>query len=421
MSEVVLSVAFKYEADARARKLLEDFRDMVNFCIEKALEAKVTSYARLRKLVYAEFRARWPGYASHWCHSAVRVATSMLKSWRKRCRRGEADPGRPPRARKLFMRLDDHVARFRGDRVVITVEPRRYLVLRLTLGEYQRRFVEAWRRGELRVGEIVVNEKYVLVPFRKTVDLTNPREWIALNVNETNVTGVSSNPHVYRWDLSELRRIYWTYHEIRRKIQRIKGRRKRRLLEKYSRRLRNRTRDLLHKISRKIVDTAIELAAGIIMENLRGIKRRKRSRLLNRRLHNFWPARRLQFYVDYKARLAGLPVQYLNPRGTSSLCPSCGGRLVEAPNGRRLLRCPRCGLEGDRDVIACLNLLKMWGAPARPERLAMKTRPRVGARKPLLEGQGGAPVPPERLPMTLGRGESLPQTRFNTILNGMKR
>ncbi|RLE97622.1 MAG: transposase, partial [Thermoprotei archaeon] len=201
MSEVVLSVAFKYEADARARKLLEDFRDMVNFCIERALEAKVTSYARLRKLIYAEFRARWPGYASHWCHSAVRVATSMLKSWRKRCRRGEADPGRPPRARKLFMRLDDHVARFRGDRVVITVEPRRYLVLRLTLGEYQRRFVEAWRRGELRVGEIVVNEKYVLVPFRKTVDLTNPREWIALDVNETNVTGVSSNPHVYRWDL----------------------------------------------------------------------------------------------------------------------------------------------------------------------------------------------------------------------------
>ncbi|MCD6356990.1 MAG: transposase [Thermoproteales archaeon] len=393
MSEVVLSVAFKYEADARARKLLEDFRDMVNFCIERALEAKVTSYARLRKLVYAEFRARWPGYASHWCHSAVRVATSMLKSWRKRCRRGEADPGRPPRARKLFMRLDDHVARFRGDRVVITVEPRRYLVLRLTLGEYQRRFVEAWRRGELRVGEIVVNEKYVLVPFRKTVDLTNPREWIALDVNETNVTGVSSNPHVYRWDLSDLRRIYWTYHEIRRRIQRIKGRRKRRLLEKYSRRLRNRTRDLLHKISRRIVDTAVKLGAGILMEDLRGIKRKRRRRSLNRRLHNFWPARRLQFYVEYKAKLFGLPVQYLNPRNTSSQCPACGGRLVEAPNGHRLLRCPRCGLEGDRDVIACLNLLKMWGVP----------------------------VPPERLPMILGRGEPLPQTRFDTILNGMKR
>ena len=230
----------------------------------------------------------------------------------------------------------------------------------------------------------------MLVPFRKTVDLTDPEEWIALDVNETNVTGVSSNPHVYRWDLSELRRIYWTYHEIRRRVQRIKGRRRKRLLEKYSRRLGNRVRDMLHKVSRSIVEAARGLGAGIIMEDLKGIKRKRRGRSLNRRLHNFWPARRLQLYVDYKARLAGLPVHYLDPRDTSSLCPVCGGKLVKAPNGRRVLRCPRCKLEGDRDVIACLNLLKMWGA--------LK------------------PVPPERLPMTSGRGEPLPQTRFDMIL-----
>ena len=133
MSEVVLSVPFRYEPGGEVRKLLEEFRDMVNFCVERALEANVTSYARLRNLVYTEFRSRWPGYASHWCHSAVRVASSMLKSWRRKCRRGEADSSRPPRARKLFMRLDDHVARFRGDRVLITVEPRRYLELRLIL------------------------------------------------------------------------------------------------------------------------------------------------------------------------------------------------------------------------------------------------------------------------------------------------
>ena len=99
------------------------------------------------------------------------------------------------------------------------------------------------------------------------------------------------------------------------------------------------------------------------MENLKGIKRKRRSRVHNRRPHNFWPARKLQFYIEYKAKLSGLPVQYLNPRGTSSLCPVCGGRLRKAPNGRRLLRCSRCGLEGDRDAIACLNLLRMWGAP----------------------------------------------------------
>jgi len=391
MAEVVLSVPFRYKASGDVRKILEDFRDMVNFCIQKALETGVTSFARLRKLIYGEFRARWPNYASHYCHSAVRVATSMLKAWKNKCRKGQADPNRPPKARKLFMRLDDHVAKFKGDKIIITTTPRRYVMLELVISEYQKRFVEAWKRGEVKVGEIVVNEECVLVPFRKAVDLTKPDEWIALDMNETNVTGISTNPHVFRWDLSELRRIYWTYHEIRRRIQAIKGPRRARLLEKYSRRLRNKTRDLLHKISRAIVNTAKELKAGIIMEDLNGIKRRNRGRSLNRRLHGFWPVRRLQFYIDYKAKLAGLSVHYVNPKGTSSLCPECGSKLV--PNGHRRLKCPKCGLEDDRDVIACLNILRMWGASVPPERPPMNGggKPRLGMKVPdIRAGQNGS-------------------------------
>jgi len=106
---------------------------MVNFCIEKALELNVTSYAKLRKAIYEEFKAKWSNYASHYCHSAVRVATSMLKSWRNRCRKGQANSNKPPRAKKLFMRLDDHIAKFKSDHVQITLSPRKFLVLRLVL------------------------------------------------------------------------------------------------------------------------------------------------------------------------------------------------------------------------------------------------------------------------------------------------
>ena len=116
------------------------------------------------------------------------------------------------------MCLDDHVAKFKGDRVVVTVASRRYVELRLVVGDYQRRSIDTWRRGELKVREVVVNEGCVLVPFRKAVDLTEPNEWIALDINEAGVTGVSTNPHVFHWDLSELRRIYWAYHEVGRRI-----------------------------------------------------------------------------------------------------------------------------------------------------------------------------------------------------------
>ena len=80
---------------------------------------------------------------------------------------------------------------------------------------------------------------------------------------------------------------------------------------------------------------------------------------MNRRLHA-WNFRKLQSYIEYKARLEGLPVEYITPKQTSSLCPICGGKL--APNGHRRLKC-RCGYENDRDIIACMNMLKMRGAP----------------------------------------------------------
>ncbi|MEM1793079.1 MAG: zinc ribbon domain-containing protein, partial [Thermofilaceae archaeon] len=91
-------------------------------------------------------------------------------------------------------------------------------------------------------------------------------------------------------------------------------------------------------------------------EDLKFMRRRIRcTKEMNRRLHSL-PFRRLQFYIEYKAKLNGLPVKYVNAKFSSSLCPRCGGKL--ASNGYRLLKCNSCEYENDRDIIACLNLLK---------------------------------------------------------------
>jgi putative transposase len=81
---------------------------------------------------------------------------------------------------------------------------------------------------------------------------------------------------------------------------------------------------------------------------------------MNGRL-NRWSFRRLQNIIEYKARLSGLMVVYLNAKNTSSLCPTCGEKLI-ALNGCRLVKC-KCGYQNDRDVTACVNVLRMRGAP----------------------------------------------------------
>jgi len=354
--EVVLGVPFGYESNDELNKLLEDFREMINFCIDYAYKRRITSYAKLRKGVYEEWKQRWD-YSTHYCHSACKIALAMLKAYRKKHKKEK------PEARKLFMQLDPVLYKFYGDGVRISVRPRQFLFISLKFGEYQKKFIYAWKEGKLKTGEITVNENKIIIPFRKEVDLQNPKEWIAIDINESNVTAVSSNSHVLRVD-HELRTIHTTYFIIRRNIQRLaryKPMTAQRLLKKYSDREKNRTRDLCHKISKEIVDFARQHNLGIVMENLKGIRKRiKRGRILNRRLHS-WNFRMLQFYVEYKARFNGLPVIYVSPRGTSSLCPVCGGKL--APNGHRLVRCLRCGYENDRDVTAGINMLRMRGAP----------------------------------------------------------
>lgn len=114
---------------------------------------------------------------------------------------------------------------------------------------------------------------------------------------------------------------------------------------------------------------------GIALEDLTEIRDSIRySAEMNGRLHR-WSFRKLQSIIEYKAKLRGVRVVFVNPAHTSSLCPVCGGKL--SPNGGRVLKCPKCGFEADRDVVGSWNVrlraLKMWGVSVPPESRPMKT------------------------------------------------
>jgi IS605 OrfB family transposase len=120
------------------------------------------------------------------------------------------------------------------------------------------------------------------------------------------------------------------------------------------RKLRRRVEEVYHKLANQIVDEAKELKAStIVLEELANMRKRvRRSKAVNGRL-NRWSFRKLQ---EYEVKLAGLNVTYAE--GASSLCPTCGEKL--SPNGYRRLKCSRCGLEEDRDIIAVKNLLHRY-------------------------------------------------------------
>ncbi len=65
-------------------------------------------------------------------------------------------------------------------------------------------------------------------------------------------------------------------------------------------------RDLNHKISRKIVNTAKEEGSGIKLEKLKGIRKMASLRRAFRYSLHSWSFYQLQDMIEYKARLLGI-------------------------------------------------------------------------------------------------------------------
>ena len=112
-------------------------------------------------------------------------------------------------------------------------------------------------------------------------------------------------------------------------------------------------RDIDHKLSHDIVKTAVAHNVKTIkLERLTNIRSTTRtSRKNNHSLHN-WSFYRLAQFIEYKAKLAGIAVEYVNPAYTSQTCPVCGH--IHHANDRNYT-C-KCGFHTHRDVLGAINI-----------------------------------------------------------------
>lgn len=112
-------------------------------------------------------------------------------------------------------------------------------------------------------------------------------------------------------------------------------------------------RDIDHKLSHDIVETAAAHNVKVIkLEQLTNIRSTTRkSRKNNHSLHT-WSFYRLVKFIEYKAKLAGISVEFVNPAYTSQRCPICGS-LHHADD--RSYTC-KCGFRIHRDILGAMNI-----------------------------------------------------------------
>ena len=199
-----------------------------------------------------------------------------------------------------------------------------------------------------KMHQIELDSKYAYVSYavEENKEITC-QSWIGVDLNTTGHCVVASNPMTKKvWKLGKIaNHIHKKYKNLRRKLQK---RKRRKAVKKIKNKESRIIRDLNHKISKKIVSKALENNSGIVLEELKGIRKTAKTSKKFRYALNSWSFYQLKMFIRYKAKLLGIPVAEIDPKYTSQQCSRCG--LLGERKGKNF-KCS-CGHVENADVNA---------------------------------------------------------------------
>ena len=113
-------------------------------------------------------------------------------------------------------------------------------------------------------------------------------------------------------------------------------------------------KDQDHKVSRQIINFATQNNVSVIrLERLTNIRNTARTSRKNEKNLHTWSYYRLAQFIEYKAILSGIEIEYADPKYTSQICPVCG---LQNKAKDRIYKCT-CGYHTHRDRIGAMNIM----------------------------------------------------------------
>jgi putative transposase len=341
----------KEQAD-KLQATMERFNEACSWLAEQAFEMKTANKITLQQHFYCQLRERFELSAqmAAICIRHVGSTYSRDKSIKPIFRKYAAMP------------YDSRILSFKGvDRVsILTLAGR--VIVPFVMGKYQReRFSLA--KGQCDLVRRKDGKWFLLV----TVDVPegapmSPKEFIGVDFGVVNLA-TDSDGDVYT--NSETEKVRQKQNKVRRSLGRKAGRVKRsgkrpknikRKLKALSGRERRFKANENHRIAKRIVEKATDTNRRIALEDLSGIRDRTRFRKTQRDKMSKWSFAELRGFIEYKAKLAGVPVVAVDPRNTSRTCPECGHIDKGNRSTRDLFLCRSCGHFDHADVVGATNI-----------------------------------------------------------------
>jgi len=211
-----------------------------------------------------------------------------------------------------------------------------------------------------KINQVEIDHKYIYV----SVEIQDKAEnkathYLGVDRNATGHCAVVAMPHngkVYKFGKKAFH-THRKYKKIRMRLQKANAKK---ALKKIRHREKNIIKDINHKISNKIVKLAIENKCGIKLEKLGGIRKQGKNKTkVNKTGESFkssinsWEFYQLEKMIEYKSKICGIPVIFIDPKYTSQKCSRCKTIGIRK---QKKFTCPHCGHVDHADSNAAFNI-----------------------------------------------------------------
>jgi len=228
------------------------------------------------------------------------------------------------------------------------------LPIPIAFGEYAKLYEKLSEKSLRTSAKLIYRNKEFYL--QASIDVPEPpskqvKEYLGVDLGIVNLATTSEGT-TFSGEKTDANRKRYT--KLKAKLQSLNTNSSQKKLKNISGKERRFKKDTNHVIAKRIIQVAKALGMGIAIEDLHNFKKTVRKE--QREQFGKWAFGELTAFIEYKARLEGIPVIKVDPRNTSRTCSCCGFCDKKNRKSQALFICQTCGYTINADLNAAKNI-----------------------------------------------------------------
>ena len=342
--KTILQVKLQPSSEQKTTLLatIERFNAACNYISAIAFEQKCFSKFTLHKIAYYDVKEKFNLSAQ----VVVRAIGKAIDSYKLNkkvqhyfCKHGA-------------MVYDQRIMSFKGVNKVSLWTLEGCQLIPMVYGEYQK---ARWHQRKGQADLVYKDNKlYLLISVEtEKQQPIEPDGFLGVDLGISEIASTSDGDSFSGKQIDICRERFQT---LRTNLQKCGSKSAKRHLKKIRNKEANFRRHTNHCIAKKIVKKAKRSRCAIVLEDLKGIRKRMKARKSNKSRMHGWSFYQLRSFIEYKAELAGIPVHTINPAYTSQRCSKCGYTHKSNRKKQAEFVCQSCGFADNADHNASKNI-----------------------------------------------------------------